>query len=221
MIIPFLAAVLVLSAALTGHGLSRFGQIRIRHGWIVAVALAAQVVAMQVLPGAARPVLSSVHIATYLAAGGFVWLNRAVPGLWLVALGAASNGVTIAVNGGTLPASASALRTAGLDLDSSEFNNSGVLTDPHLPWLGDVFALPAGIPLANVFSVGDVLVLCGVAWGAHRICGSRLVPRWDSTPATPQQVDALRVTRPLSATQSAGRGRSGGWLARRGPGSAH
>jgi hypothetical protein len=33
-----------------------------------------------------------------------------------------------------------------------------------LPWLGDVFAVPHGVPFANVFSVGDVLVVAGAAW---------------------------------------------------------
>jgi hypothetical protein len=184
MIIPVLAVLLVLSPLLAGGKLRRYGDVRIRYGWVVALALVAQIVAIEVLPGAARLGLSAVHVATYLAAGAFVWLNRSIPGLWLVALGAASNGVTIALNGGTLPASASALRSAGIDLDSSEFLNSGVLADPRLPWLGDVFAIPAGWPLANVFSIGDVLILCGVAWGTHRICGSRLVPHWEP-PAPP------------------------------------
>jgi hypothetical protein len=183
-IIPVLAVLLVLSPLVAGGTLRRYGDVRIRYGWVVALALVAQIVAIEVLPGAARLGLSAVHVATYLAAGAFVWFNRAVPGLWLVALGAASNGVTIALNGGTLPASASALKSAGLELDSSEFLNSGVLADPRLPWLGDVFAIPAGWPLANVFSIGDVLILCGVAWGTHRICGSRLVPRWEP-PAPP------------------------------------
>ena len=184
MIIPVLAVLLVLSPLLAGGKLRRYGDVRIRYGWVVALALAAQIVAIEVLPGAARLGLAAVHIATYVAAGAFVWFNRAIPGLWLVALGAASNGITIALNGGTLPASASALKSAGLELDSSEFLNSGVLADPQLPWLGDVFAIPAGWPLANVFSIGDVLILCGVAWGTHRICGSRLVPRWEP-PAPP------------------------------------
>ena len=35
--------------------------------------------------------------------------------------------------------------------------NSGVLAAPRLAFLGDVFAIPAGWPLANVFSIGDVL----------------------------------------------------------------
>jgi hypothetical protein len=187
-IIPVLAVLLVLSPLVAGGKLRRYGDVRIRYGWVVALALAAQVVAIEVLPGASRLGLSAVHVATYLAAGAFVWFNRSIPGLWLVALGAASNGATIALNGGTLPASASALRSAGLVLDSSEFLNSGVLAHPRLPWLGDVFAIPAGWPLANVFSIGDVLILCGVAWGAHRACGSRLVRRWEP-PAPPVVAD--------------------------------
>ena len=146
-------------------------------------ALAAQVVAISVLPGANHTVLSGVHLATYAAAGAFVWLNRTVPGLLVVAAGAASNGVTIALNGGTLPASQTALERAGVHLTPGEFLNSGVLEHPRLGFLGDVFAIPEGLPLSNVFSVGDVVIVLGVAWGAHRICRSRLVPAW--TPADP------------------------------------
>jgi hypothetical protein len=199
-IIPVLAVLLVLSPLVAGGTLRRYGDVRIRYGWVVALALVAQIIAIEVLPGAARLGLSAVHVATYLAAGAFVWFNRSVPGLWLVALGAASNGVTIALNGGTLPASASALKLAGLELDSSEFLNSGVLADPRLPWLGDVFAIPAGWPLANVFSIGDVLILCGVAWGTHRICGSRLVPRWEppAPPAVAEPEPRLDPVAPVS-----------------------
>jgi hypothetical protein len=199
-IIPVLAVLLVLSPLVSGGKLRRYGDVRIRYGWVVVLALAAQIVAIEVLPGAARLGLSAVHVATYLAAGAFVWFNRSIPGLWLVALGAASNGVTIALNGGTLPASASALKSAGLELDSSEFLNSGVLADPRLPWLGDVFAIPAGWPLANVFSIGDVLILCGVAWGTHRICGSRLVARWEppAPPAVAEPEPRLGPVAPVS-----------------------
>jgi hypothetical protein len=45
--------------------------------------------------------------------------------------------------------------------------------------------------MANVFSIGDLLILGGVAWGAHRICGSRLVPRW--TPPRPDGADPERL----------------------------
>ncbi len=178
MIIPLLGLVLVLSPVLTGGSLRRLADIRLRHTWVLLVALAAQVVAIEVVPGANHAALSAVHVATYAAAGVFVWVNRQVPGLLVVAAGAAANGVTIALNGGTLPASRAALERAGLHLTPGEFLNSGVLEHPRLGFLGDVFAIPAGVPLANVFSVGDVLVVLGVGWGSHRVCRSRLVPAW-------------------------------------------
>ena len=37
------------------------------------------------------------------------------------------------------------------------------MSDPALRPLTDVYALPAGFPLANVFSVGDVLIGVGIA----------------------------------------------------------
>jgi hypothetical protein len=176
-IIPVLGLLVALSPVLAGGALARYADLRFRGAWVLLVALLAQVVAIEVVPGANHAALSAVHLATYAAAGWFVWVNRSIPGLWIVALGAASNGVTIAVNGGTLPASRTALETAGIHLQAGQFMNSGVLEHPRLAFLGDVLAIPAGVPLANVFSVGDVMIVTGVAWGAHRWCGSRLVPR--------------------------------------------
>ena len=42
-------------------------------------------------------------------------------------------------------------------------SNSVVVADPGLAFLTDIFALPAAFPLANVFSIGDVLIGVGVA----------------------------------------------------------
>ena len=118
---------------------------------------------------------ATLHVVSYAAAIGFLWLNRHFPGVYFVGAGAISNGVTIAVNGGTLPASADAVARAGLD-QTGGFNNTAVLEDPKLPWLGDIFAWPAPLPLANTFSVGDVLIVIGAfvaAWsGALRIGSS-------------------------------------------------
>ncbi len=74
--------------------------------------------------------------------------------------GRSTNGVTIALNGGMLPASQAAVDVRGHRRDL-EFANSAVLEHPVLPWLGDVFAWPAPLPLANTFSVGDVLIVVG------------------------------------------------------------
>ncbi len=145
------------------------------HRWrwpvLVWAAVAAQlaVITME-LPGALAPIL---HVLTYAAAVAFLWLNRRVVGAWVVAAGALLNGIVIALNGGTLPASASAVAAAGLDHDAA-FANSAVLEHPVLLWLGDVFAWPAPLPLANTFSVGDVVIAVGVgvvAWKGSRRFG--------------------------------------------------
>lgn len=196
MIIPVMGLLVLLSPWFAGGRLRRLGDVRFRGAWLILLALVAQVVVISVVPEANHAVLSGVHLATYVAAGAFLVLNRKIPGLLVVAAGAASNGVTIALNGGTLPASRSALERAGLHLTPGEFLNSGVLEHPRLGFLGDVFAIPQGLPLSNVFSVGDVVIVLGVAVGAHRICGSRLAPAW-----TPAELPAPRV----------GRHRAPGW----------
>jgi hypothetical protein len=75
-----------------------------------------------------------------------------------------------------MPASPEAVAAAGLPPDPPGFANSAVLPDPRLAFLGDVFAIPRSWPLANVFSVGDVLIAVGAAAAVQGICGSR--PPW-------------------------------------------
>ncbi|WP_430869226.1 DUF5317 domain-containing protein [Demequina aurantiaca] len=165
------------------------------HRWrwplLIWAILAFQVVVLEVsMPTGLAAVL---HVLTYVAAIGFLWLNRTVAGVWVVAAGSVLNGVVIALNGGTLPASASAVETAGLDNDLA-FANSAVLDDPVMLWLGDVFALPASMPLANTFSVGDVLIVLGVfiaAWTGTRRLGSHpdsAAPASDDQPGAATQV---------------------------------
>jgi hypothetical protein len=150
------------------------------HRWrwslLIWAALAVQVVAVEVrLP---EVLAATLHVLTYVVALGFLWVNRRAAGAWVVAAGAFLNGLAIALNGGVLPASAGAVASAGLDLDPA-FSNSAVLEHPVLPWLGDVFAWPAPLPLANTFSVGDVLVVIGVvvaAWTGTRRLGAAEPP---------------------------------------------
>ena len=92
----------------------------------------------------------------------------------LIAIGGLANFLAIVANGGVMPASASALRTAGLAADPAGYTNSGLVEHAHLAFLGDVFALPASWPAANVFSVGDLLLAAGAFVLLHAVCGSRL-----------------------------------------------
>jgi hypothetical protein len=133
------------------------------------------------------PVDELVHVGTYLLAAAFLALNWRVPGVWLVALGGLSNGLTIALNHGTLPARAGALREAGLQVRRTDFVNSGVMAHARLPWLGDVFAVPKGVPLANVFSVGDVVLVIGAFVVVHGLARR--------TPAAPAPADAPESSR--------------------------
>lgn len=180
MLILVLCVLAVVSPVLFGGSMSRLAYVRFR-GWLIIVgALLAQIVIIELFPGANPTLLEGVHNATYVAAGIFVALNWRVPGLLVIGAGAALNGITIALNGGQLPASRPALQMAGIDVVKGEFVNSGVLPDPVLPLFGDIFVWPAPFPFANVFSFGDVLIVAGTFFLAHKVTGSRLVKTpWD------------------------------------------
>jgi Family of unknown function (DUF5317) len=178
-----LVAVVVLSALavpLAGGRLGALVELRLRHVWAIYVALGLAVLAIG-LPGLPDGLRSLLLVAAYPVGAVFLATNWRVPGMLVTALGAALNLLAIAANGGVMPASPAAVARAGL-ADDPGFQNSAVLAHPRLAFLGDVFAVPASWPLSNVFSVGDVLIAVGLAWGLHRVCGSRLVPRWTGNP---------------------------------------
>jgi hypothetical protein len=177
------ALVLVSSLAvpLAGGRLGALVELPLRHVWAIYAALGLAVVGVGV-PGLPDGLRSLLLVAAYPVGAVFLAANRRVPGMALTALGAALNLLAITANGGVMPASPAALTAAGLPVDEPGFQSSAAVDDPRLAFLGDVFAIPASWPLSNVFSVGDVLIGVGLAWGVHRICGSRLVPRWRGWP---------------------------------------
>jgi hypothetical protein len=176
----FLVAVVILAALavpLAGGHLGALVEVRLRHGWAIFAALGLEIAAMD-LPGLPDGLRSLLLVAAYPVGAVFLAANWRLPGMPLVALGAALNLLAISVNGGVMPASPSALAGAGLGVQEPGFQNSTALADPRLAFLGDVFSLPASWPLSNVFSVGDVLIALGIVWALHRICRSRLAPSW-------------------------------------------
>lgn len=149
-------------ALFTGGDPRRLVGLRLEFGWLALVGLGLQILVINLLPEALPHVVAEVlHIATYAIVGGAVYANRHLPWMWLVGLGGAMNACAIVANGGVMPASPEALRRAGIPLVSGQFTNSGYVGTRNLPWLGDIFAVPHGWPLANVFSVGDVLLVVG------------------------------------------------------------
>jgi hypothetical protein len=181
-IIPIAAVSAMLLPLLLGGRLARLASVKLRQIGAIMAALAIQILIVELLPGP-QALLEAAHVGSYVIAAWFLLANRRIPGLWLVGLGAALNGLTIAVNSGILPAREGALRAAGIDLSSGRFVNSGLLPHPHLALLGDVFAWPAPLPFANVFSIGDVMIIIGVGTATWRIFGTRWTTPW--TPGYP------------------------------------
>lgn len=184
MLTVYLGVAMVLVVACTGAPLARLATIRIRHVWLLWAALADQIMVISVVPASNATVLAIAHVSSYVAAGACLYANRRLPGSWLIGLGGALNGLAITVNGGTLPASAAAVRAAGQVAETGQFTNSEVLAHPRLAWLGDVFATPAWLPGHNVFSVGDLAIWVGLLTLLWRTCRSdpKPMPRHASRP---------------------------------------
>jgi hypothetical protein len=159
----------VLTVPLSGGDLRRLGALPIRHAWAIWATLIGQISLAWVPAG---DLAGWLHVATYAVAGWFAWANRRLPGVPLMALGGALNLAAIVANDGVMPASPSAWERAGLEppAPGEEFTNSAPVEDARLGVLGDVFAIPEGWPFANVFSIGDVLIVVGLGWLAHAWC---------------------------------------------------
>ena len=169
MILVALALACVASVPLTGGRLSRLIDLPFRWGWAALSSLALQVALTTLAPTGSSGLLKLAHVASYLLAAACIFANRRITGLPILALGAALNFVTITANDGVMPASARAMRLAGL-APAEHFGNSAALADPHLLALGDVLPVPGPWPLGNVMSVGDLLIFVGLLVVLHHAC---------------------------------------------------
>lgn len=161
---------------LTGGSLVRLATIRLHMAWLVAAALALQVVTISVVSHGNHDLHVAAHLASYALVVAFLWANRSTSGFALLAIGTLLNLTAITANGGTMPASTTALRTAGIaSRTATNFRNSTVVPHSRLAFLGDIFAVPSNIPLHNVFSIGDILIVLGVCQTILTVGGSRLV----------------------------------------------
>ena len=171
MILLVVLAVVAATVPLTGGRLTRLADLRLRWPGLALAALGMQIAIINVLAETLPAALAAAaHVLSYVLALAFLVLNRRVRGLLLVGLGGMLNLAAIAANGGVMPASPAALTIAGRSPQAHQFTNSAPVADPRLSFLGDVFAVPAPLPLANVFSVGDVLLVVGIALLLHRHC---------------------------------------------------
>jgi hypothetical protein len=169
----------VLAAWSMGGRLLRLADHPWKAPWLIWMALGIQIPLFSPL-ASGLPALGAagLHVVSYGLLIAFMALHRGV-GFGPMACGTLLNLAAIVANGGLMPVTADAWQTAfpGTEHDGA----NSVLGDGRPLWfLGDVMALPSWAPLANVFSVGDILiaiglvyVVCRVATGAHERPRSR------------------------------------------------
>lgn len=177
MLVTVVLLLILLSVPLVGGRFGRLAELRFRAPWLAVLALALQVLIIEVVPGGDGAAHRAVHVLSYGLLFVFAAVNvRHVPWLWLVALGGVANAIAIVANGGVMPARPGALASAGVVQADGQFLNSTSVEGARLTWLGDAFAVPASWPVSGVFSVGDVLLLVGVALCLHTVCARRPAP---------------------------------------------
>jgi hypothetical protein len=146
----------------SGGSPARLGELRISRAPLIVLGMVAQLLLFSSpLGNALGDAAPIAYVASDLAVLIAVASNLTIPGLAIVLAGGASNLLAIVVNGGFMPASPGALALLGR-LPQGAYSNSVSAEAPVLGPLTDLFAMPAWVPFANVFSVGDVLIGAGV-----------------------------------------------------------
>lgn len=122
---------------------------------------------------------------------GFAWLNRKLPGMPLLLIGAALNFTVMAANGGFMPISpqtASRLVSENVLMDipiGSRFGHKDILLEPentHFEWFSDRFLPPESFGYQVAFSLGDIFLAIGVFWLlAHQKKSDLIIPQRIST----------------------------------------
>jgi hypothetical protein len=156
-----IAAALALCAPLGGR-LGALAELRLRAIWLLFVALGLQVVAFPFgfLPWeTGETPAKALWLASYACLLVAAALNRATRGVPIVAVGLLLNLAAIVANGGQMPVLPGARDASGHSYVSEA--NSVADPDPVLGWLVDRWAAPDWVPLANVYSVGDVVIALG------------------------------------------------------------
>ena len=173
MLLLYAVALGLVAGLLTRGSIAALGSVKIKLWPVALIGLAFQLLLFS-SPLAA--VVGKLGPSLYVVSTTLVLMTLVVnlrqPGFWLIALGAFANFTVIVANGGQMPASpeAFALLNGTPFVPTTNFSNSFIAgPDTPLYFLADIFVLPRPIPLANVFSIGDVLIGLGGAWFIVRV----------------------------------------------------
>lgn len=182
------AMLLVISLRFGWAGLQRLLTQPLRGGILAVLACMAQV--LSVVTHRER---FGFLIVTAVLLAMFCWLNRRRAGLWLIAAGITLNMLVMAANGGTMPINSQTLaRMSSITAshgDELSRSKDRVLDDSHavLPLLGDRLLLPGPFARLAAWSIGDVLLLSGVARLLWQTMKGTIVydsTQWSPTPTS-------------------------------------
>ena len=171
----------VVAGLASGGKLAALGTTKVRLWPVALLGLVAQLLLFSPpLAAVVGPLGPSLYVVSTVLVLMALVLNLRQPGFWLVIIGALLNFTAIVANGGQMPASPeafAALNGTAL-VPTTEFTNS-VLAGPgtQFAFLGDNFVLPRPVPLANVFSIGDVLIGVGGALFIFQTMHGRVLDR--------------------------------------------
>jgi hypothetical protein len=211
MLLGVIFIAVLLTVPLARGRLSALGDLELRMPGLAFAGILAQVLIVSIVPEGLGAAAHWLHLLSYALLGACAWANRRIPGVPLIMLGGVLNVIAITANGGVMPLD------PGLVVHASQegghgFVNSGVVSHPHLLFLGDIFATPRDWPMANVYSIGDFVILSGVVVLLHRVSGSRLLAWWpprlrSSAPGSSRAAAAssARATAPSSSSSSEAR----------------
>jgi hypothetical protein len=119
----------------------------------------------------------------------WVWENRHLAGGGLIGAGVIMNLAVITANGGAMPVDPVAALYAGKSTDIADAalpNVHRAFGDQVQLWmLADIFPVPAGIPFAAVYSVGDLILTIGVAILCYHTMLTPTTPALDAARAAP------------------------------------
>jgi hypothetical protein len=163
----------VLIGYLRGGRLDNLGQIDLKGGWLILLALLIQLLIFPFIQGKALVTIGTeyLHLLSYALLLLFALLNWREWGILAMGTGMAVNLLVIALNGGYMPTTPAALSAAGRVRAAEQLqalghygNNTVQTASTRLAGLSDRFHTPDWLPLANVFSLGDVLLALGLIW---------------------------------------------------------
>jgi hypothetical protein len=151
---------------LTGNSIPQLAHVQLRgEAALLALLCLQAVIPIVRTTGALAQVAYWVWLATFPVLVGIALLNRAAPGMVLVAAGLSLNLLVVGANGGmpVMPLGAYAAGMQGeLRIATGDFVHVVGTVASRLPWLADAIPLPGPTWLRLVPSAGDMLLYSGV-----------------------------------------------------------